>query len=117
MSGRQNGSMNIERQKNFQQVCVWPLTIVGKNRIKEFENFMNDNFGIRVQYLEEIFTNLDKDGNRRGKRSDLFFSVHTDDILKFTGPRLLYDIQWIEDVLTKENYKIYPKRVFEYKSW
>jgi len=36
--------------------------------------------------------------------------------MKFSIPRLGYGISWIEDVLTYHA-SIYPKRVFEYKTW
>jgi hypothetical protein len=110
--------------EGFSQVCVWPGTTVGKDKIEEFEHFMLDQFGVRVKYIEEITTapDQDKDGNPiegTGGRNDLFFYVHDDDIGKFAVPRLAVGIRWIEDVLAPGNYrsKIYPKRVFKYKIW
>jgi hypothetical protein len=112
--------MNVERKKEYNQVCVWPATIIGKDKISEFEKYMMDNFQVRVQYLEEIKTFPNRpDDKTTGGRNDVFFSVHDGDVGKFAIPRLSVGIRWIEDVLSKENYrnKIYPKRVFAYKSW
>ena len=119
-----NQTINTVKKEKFNQVCVWEGTTVGDDKIKEFENFMMKQFKTRIQYLEEIETNPDLDANGEpiegtGNRSDLFFSVHNDDVGKFAVPRLQYGIRWIEDVLDKDNYqqKLYPSRVFEYKTW
>ena len=115
--------------KKFSQVCVWPGTVIGNDKIKEFVKFMKDEFGVRVKYLEEISTLPDvKDGETvkgTGGRNDIFFSVHNDDISKFAVPRLRAGIRWIEDVLASVNGgltedgkpTIYPERVLEYKTW
>jgi len=114
-----NNKTNIERKENFKQVCVWPGTLVGEGNIENFEKFMLDNFGTRIQYLEEILTLPNKGEEGTGGRNDAFFAVHEEDIGKFSIPRLSYGIRWVEDVLDKGNYKdkIYPKRVFDYKIW
>jgi hypothetical protein len=110
---------NPERKENFSQVCVWPATLVGQDKISEFEKFMLDEFKVRIQYLEEIQTFPDKGVEESGGRNDVFFAVHNDDIGHFSVPRLAAGIRWIEDVLSKDNYrnKIYPRRVFDYKTW
>jgi len=119
-----NQTINIVKKENFNQVCVWESTVVGKDKIKKFEDFMMEKFKTRVQYMEEIETNpdIDKDSNPiegTGNRIDLFFSVHNEDIGKFAIPRLQYGIRWVEDVLSDCNYhqELYPSRVFEYKTW
>jgi len=124
--------MNVKLKEGFEQVCIWPGCIVtdkdtsekNQDRINEFEQFMLDEFKTHVQYLEEIKTKPDYDGNHNpvegtGKRNDLFFAVHLDDIGKFAVPRLTMNIRWIEDVLATCNYKqkIYPTRIFKYVSW
>jgi len=114
---------NIKIEERFSQVCVWPSTIVGKEKIKDFEEFMMKEFKTRVQYLEEIKTFPDKVNGKSdpetGGRNDVFFAVHDEDVGKFAIPRLAVGIRWIEDVLSKVNYnqKIYPKRVFDYMTW
>lgn len=115
---------NVKRPKEYSQVCVWPGTIVTKEKIQDFVKFMADKFdGVRVMYLEEIKTGPDtKNGEPvegTGGRTDLFFAVHNDDIMKFSIPRLLSGIQWIEDTLAVGNYtsRIYPERVFKYCTW
>jgi hypothetical protein len=114
---------NAQKNEGFSQVCVWPATLVGEERAEEFEKYMMNKFETRIQYLEEIETfpdtNLGENIEGTGGRNDVFFAVHNDDIGKFAVPRLEYGIRWIEDVLSKDNYKdkIYPTRVFEYKTW
>jgi len=114
---------NVEKKKGFDQVCVWPGTLVGEHDIPEFEKWIADEFGVKVQYLEEIMTKPDtKDGQpvpETGGRNDLFFAVCSDDVGKFAVPRLRIGIRWVEDVLAKGNYrsKIYPRRVFGYCTW
>ena len=107
---------NIPRNEHFNQVCVWEGCLVGE-KVGEFPVFMQQTFGIRIQYLEEIVT-LPGDGGEGG-RNDVFFAVHEDDIETFAIKRLQVGIRWIEDVLSSVNYRdaIYPKRVFGYKSW
>lgn len=109
----------IEKKKGFAQVCVWPGTVVGSSEIEKFEKFMLDEFGVRVQYLEEITTKPNSNESNTGGRNDLFFAIHADDVGKFAIPRLQAGIRWIEDVLAPGNYRhqIYPARVFEYKTW
>ena len=110
---------NVKKNEGFNQVCVWPGTLVGKDNIEKFEKFMLDNFNSRIQYLEEIKTLPDKGVEGTGGRNDVFFAVHEEDIGKFAVPRLSYGIRWIEDVLDPINYlhHIYPKRVYNYKTW
>ena len=116
---------NIERRENFSQVCVWPGTIITEQQIQQFEDYFEKN-GFRVQYLESLLTNPDRDENgtaipETGGRHDAFFAVHNDDIMSFAIPRLQMGIRWIEDVLDNEaaqtEYSIYPHRVREYRTW
>lgn len=114
--------MEFEDNK-YNQVCVWQGTLVGEDRIEEFENFFYKK-GFRVKYIEEIktFPDKDKNGNdipETGGRNDIFFYIHDDDIMKFAIKRLMMEIRWIEDILAEGNYRspIYPERVFNYKTW
>jgi hypothetical protein len=114
--------MTKTKPKEFVQVCVWPGTLVGKEKIKEFEAFMKTTFGARVKYLEEIITCPDmKNGHpvpKTGGRSDVFFSIHNADISKFAVARLQYGIRWVEDVLANEGKtSVYPESVLKYKTW
>jgi hypothetical protein len=114
---------NVERKKGFEQVCVWPGTLIKENEIKDFEEWILNEFKTRAQYLETIETEPDiKNGKiteGTGGRHDVFFAIHKEDVGKFSIPRLSVGIRWVEDVLAKGNYKnkIYPKRVFKYKTW
>jgi hypothetical protein len=116
---------NVIRKEHFEQVCVWPGTILDKEKVSEFEAFMAEEFGARVQYLENIPTNPDLKDVRgvlcpvegTGGRDDLFFAVHSDDIGKFAIPRLSVGIRWIEDVYGNCQGYLYPVRVSNYKTW
>ena len=123
---------NVKLNEGFSQVCVWPGTVVNysgnpanlsegekMNEIAQFVEFMKDNFGVCVQYLEEILTNPDPDDCESGGRNDLFFAVADEDIGKFAIPRLQYGIRWIEDALSSVNRTayLYPERVKEYCCW
>ena len=116
---------NVDKRENFSQVCVWPGTIVTDQQIQEFEGYFKEN-GFRVQYLETLLTSPNRDENgatvsETGGRHDVFFAVHSDDVMKFAIPRLQMGIRWIEDVLDNEaretEYSIYPVRVQEYRTW
>lgn len=109
-------------KSKFTQVVVWPGTVVGAKKIKEFETFMKENFDARVKYIEEIKTLPDmknkKPVAKTGGRNDVFFYIHTDDINKFAIARLQYGMRWIEDVLANEkSFSVYPARVRKYKTW
>lgn len=111
---------NVNLEANYKQVCVWPGTVT-EGRIPEFIKFMNDTFGIRIQYLEEIETNPDVENGviveETGGRNDIIFAVHNDDIVKFAVPRLAYGIRWIDDMYLNNNGYLYPTRVKNYCSW
>jgi hypothetical protein len=102
---------------DFIQVCVWPGTVVGEGNKKDFEDWAQEEFGVRVMYCEEIETLPTPGVEGTGGRNDLFFRVHTEDIGKFAVPRLAIGIRWWEDVLgngdsvlyTEETLKKYPK--------
>lgn len=114
---------NIERKENYTQVCVWPGCIVDEGEVHKFEEWMVERFGVRAQYLEVVKTNPDIKDDRAifgtGNRSDVFFAIHNEDVMKFAVPRLEYEMRWIEDVLAPCNHgaHLYPERVNEYKCW
>lgn len=97
--------------KNFNQLCVWEGTLVGKEEIKSFEKFFKDEMGTRVKYVEEIETLPTPGEPNTGGRNDVFFYVHDDDIMKFSIPRLSLGIRWWEDVLGNGNGELYPEIV------
>ena len=113
--------MNVQLKDNFKQVCVWPGTIVGADNVSDFEQFMLDDLGVRVQYLEEIYTAPDMDNGRpvenTGGRCDVLFALHNEDVMKFAIPRLQYGMRWLEDALDGQCAELYPQRVAEYKCW
>jgi len=119
-----NQKENTKVHPDFVQVCVWEGTTLGEeddNNAQAFVDYMKSDMGARVQFLECILTKPNKGDTSpdAGGRSDLFFAVHKEDLSKFAIPRLKVGIRWVEDVLSKGNYRspIYPPRVFEYTSW
>jgi hypothetical protein len=113
--------MNIERKPGFEQVCIWSGTTVGADMVAEFEAFVMDKLGTRVQYLEEVLTAPDYANGfpveGTGGRNDVLFAVHRDDIAKFAVPRFQYGMRWIEDVYGNGHGALYPERVAEYQTW
>ena len=105
--------------ENFNQVCVWEGTIVGKEEIQNFEKWISDEFGVRVKYCEEVNTLPTPDEEGTGGRNDLFFRIHDEDVTKFAVPRLLVGIRWWEDVLGNGNGVLYPQETLEKypKTW
>jgi hypothetical protein len=96
----------------YTQVCVWGSTIVNKGQEQAFEEFMESEYDIRVQYLENIVSETGSD--------DAFFTIHSGDISKFAVKRFDMNppVRWIEDVLANEGANsIYPDRVQQYKTW
>jgi len=114
---------NVEKKEGYNQVCVWPGTVLGESTPADFEKWLKDEFGVEGQYLEEIETSPDMENGKpvsnTGGRSDLFFAIHDEDVDKFVLPKLRIGARWVEDVLADVNYTspIYPKRVFDYCSW
>ena len=116
---------NVKRNKNYNQVCVWPGTLLPEEQIEQFVNHFSEN-GFRVQHLETIETSPDHDDSGfpvegTGGRSDILFAIHDEDVMKFAIPRLRMGIRWIEDVLDNESrmteHSIYPERIKDYRTW
>ena len=113
----------VERKEDFNQVCVWPNTLIGKDEVEKFEGWVKENFGVRVQYLEEYKTNPNPDDfkGETGGRNDAVFAVNKEDVAKFAIPRLQMGIRWVEDVLdnAENNNKlsIYPTYLKDYRTW
>lgn len=106
--------------KNFNQLCVWPGTVLEtedeKITFEQFEAWVSENFGgVRIKMVEEVKTLPNMNNGvpvpETGGRNDLFFYVHDEDILKFAIPRLQVGIRWWEDVLGNGQENIYPKEI------
>ena len=95
----------------FNQLCVWPGTIVGKDEIAALEAFFKDEMGVTIKYETEVKTLPDETGP--GGRNDLFFYIHDDDIGKFAVPRLSMGVRWWEDVLGNGNGILYDEDVLK----
>ena len=104
----------------FNQLCVWPGTVVGKDEITALEAFFKDEMGVTIKYETEVKTLPDTpECTETGGRNDLFFYIADDDIGKFAVPRLSMGIKWYEDVLGNGGGKLYPTEVLEKyeKTW
>ena len=101
----------------YDQLCVWPATTIGEATPEQFEQFILEQFGARVQFMEEVTTLPGMGGE--GGRKDLFFYVHTDDVGKFAIARLHAGIRWWEDVIGNNAHIVYPKDVINRypKTW
>ena len=95
-------------EKEYKQLCVWPGTVVGEEKIKDFESFMKEEFDVRIKYEAEIKTNPTPGEEVSGGRNDLFFYVHNDDLSKFAIPRLKAGIRWWEDIFFNDQGYLYP---------
>ena len=113
--------MNKQLNPGFEQVCVWPGTLVGADKVAEFEAFVLENLGTRIQYLEEVKTAPDYANGcsveGTGGRNDVLFAVHNEDIGKFAVPRLQYGMRWLEDVYGNGGGSLYPERIAQYRCW
>jgi len=101
----------------YKQLCVWPGTMLGDGTPEQFEQFIQEQFGVRIKFVEEVVTNPGNGGE--GGRHDLFFYVHNNDAGKFAVPRLQAGIKWWEDVIGNKSHTIYPREVIEKypKTW
>jgi len=104
-------------ESKFTQLCVWPSTTLGENTVEDLVQFFVDTFDTRIKFEEIVLTLPDKkDGiivKDTGGRSDIFFYAHTDDLSKFSVPRLNYGIRWWEDVVGNGSHQIYPKEIID----
>ena len=110
--------------ENHNQLCVWPGTLLGDSTPADLELFFLTEMGVRVKFVDQVMTlpDLDQEGNPvpgTGGRSDLFFTIHDEDLSRFAIPRLSMGIRWWEDVVgyndnkhlyTKEFLKAHPLR-------
>ena len=83
----------------FNQLCVWPGTVLGDSTVEDFTNFFKNEFDVRIKFAEEVITNGNIERNEEGRRNDLFFYIHNEDIEKFAVKRLEVGIRWWEDVV------------------
>jgi len=113
--------VNVKLPDGHTQVCVWPKTLLEESDIGEFEQFFLDEFGTRAKYLETLVTMPDMENGHNvqgtGGRSDVFFSIHNEDVAKFAVPRLGYEIKWVEDFIDNGGDTIHPLRIKKYKTW
>ena len=111
----------VELKEDYSQVCIWPGTIVGADKSEDFEKWMQDNFGVRAQYLEEYETNPTPGEADTGGRNDVVFALHKEDAMKFAMPKMRIGARWVEDVIdnAKESDElyIYPDYISEYRTW
>lgn len=113
---------NVKLKAGFYQVCIWEGTSLREDSSEEFVKFMDNEYKVRVQFLEEVTTlpDVDRRGiliDETGGRTDIVFAVHTADVKRFAISRIKSGIRWIEDVFGNGNGHRYPKRFEEYRCW
>lgn len=110
---------NVPRREGFGQVCVWPgFTVVDpdhpeytvEQHVENFQDWMSNNFSVRVQFLEEIAIQYPG-----GEAPFIVFAVHNEDVPKFVIPRLHFGIRWIEDATDPGNGPRLPRRFLGYR--
>lgn len=99
--------------KEYEQLCVWPGTLLAGRTPEEFEADMLEVYQVRVKFAEEVYTLPCPEKGEEGGRCDLFFYIHNEDVFKFAVPRLWAGIRWWEDVLENGQGYLYPKEVLE----
>lgn len=106
----------------FNQVCVMTATIVDKDKIADFEEFVKEHTGARIKYIDEILTlpSLSENGEpipETGKRNDVLFYVHDDDIHSFAIKRFELGIRWFEDVVNNQPYLYNQETIDAHYKW
>jgi hypothetical protein len=114
----------VERKEGYEQVMIWPGTILNDEDIPSFEQWMGEQ-GFKIQFLETIITKPDmKDGCPvlgTGGRHDIFFGVHQTSLPKISVAKLRFQegMRWLEDAIAPINggNRLYPEYVSEYRCW
>lgn len=116
-------SVLVELPKDHQQVLVWQGTIMTQDQVPEFEQWMLEECGCRIKYLESVTTSPSPDPDSfghllgTGGRIDVIFSVHNDDVGRIALVRLKTGMRWLDDVYLAGEGVIYPKHVIGYCHW
>lgn len=85
-----------DTQNEYQQVVVWPSTLLGDASPEDFAKWIETEFnGTRIKDAIEYKVN--------NTRTDLVFRVSAKDIPKFAVARLSYGMRWLEDVMNNDN--------------
>jgi len=50
----------------FNQLCVWPGTVLGDSTVEDFTNFFKNEFDVRIKFAEEVITNVSIERNEEG---------------------------------------------------
>jgi hypothetical protein len=91
----------------YNQVAVWPATILNESEYEDFKSFVAEHCaGTRVEVLGTFETLPDmQDGvpvPETGGRRDVYFRIHNEDVAKFAIPRFQFGMRWLEDVLDND---------------
>ena len=114
---------NVTRPEYATQVAVLRGCLLEEEEISAFEAFFAEKIKTRVTFLEVVLTNPDLDDldgypiEGTGRRSDILFAVHQDDVRAFDIKLLgLQDPpSWIEDAL-QNSPNLYPSRLTKYRT-
>lgn len=102
-----DGMVKKNPKSKFNQIVVWRGTIVGNDKVKDFEKLMKTE-GFRVKYIKEIKT--------YSGRNDILFYIHDEDISKFAVRRFKWDMSWLEDALNNSP-NIYSDEIHKMRKW
>jgi hypothetical protein len=103
------------RKEDYTYLCVIQGLSIEESDVPDFEAFLLDKCGTRVQFLETYRTLPDLcDGipvADTGGRADVIFSVHKNDIAKLhLGHRMELGIRWLDDAISNAP-DIYEERI------
>ncbi|MFZ2657877.1 MAG: hypothetical protein WAX69_23290 [Victivallales bacterium] len=110
----------MDEENKYKRIAIWPGATCGteEKEVKEFESWALRVWKVRIRFLENVYT-PDRDvfgdtieGNP-GK-TDLFFTVHEDDLEKFEPSRLIAGINWFKDMLNLRRLRRqYPQEILD----
>jgi|TARA_Y100000310_G_C20477504_1_gene713101 hypothetical protein len=106
--------VNEDPENNFNQLVVWPGTVMGDNTATDFEDFFKEE-GFTVKFADSFMTLPDpgKDPSESGGRGDILFYIADEDIGKFSIWRLKHGMKWWEDYLNNGATSIVPVELLE----
>lgn len=92
----ENAKSVNETSDVWQQLVVWPGTILEPGDIETLTDIIKKEFDVRIKFEGEEKTLPDETGP--GGRNDVFFRIHKDDVGKFAIPKLGIGARWWEDI-------------------
>lgn len=96
----------------FRQLCVLPGVSLGDKKAENFEEFIANEFQLRIRFAEEVLV-MDAE-EESGCRHDLLFYIHEEDLASFTVWQFKYGVlRWEEILYDEEAAAGYPRDVLD----